>query len=204
MKRTSPSADRNRDIIRDRLVDLVPEGARDLLEVSSGTGQHGAYCSPFMPNLCWWPTEYDADQMASIAAYVAESSSANLMMPQHLDVMDENWPAAVQPETADVILNINMIHITPWEACVGLLKGSGRKLATGGLLILYGPFRQRNIDTAASNEAFEGWLKSQDAAYGLRYLEDVAEEAERYGVSLSTIETVPANNLIVVFRRNDA
>ena len=200
MKQTSPSADRNMNVVRDRLLDLIPENARDLLEISSGTGQHGAHCAPAMPNLRWWPTEYDAARMASIAAYAVDRSLANFMAPQQLDVMDEHWPVAVQPETADVILNINMIHITPWQACVGLLEGSGRKLAAGGLLIFYGPFRQRDVETAPSNEAFEGWLKKQNTAYGLRYLEDVAEEAERHGLQLSEVVTVPANNLIVVFR----
>jgi len=204
MKQTTPSADRNMDVVRDRLLDLIPENARDLLEVSSGTGQHGAHCAPVMPNLRWWPTEYAAERMASIAAYVADCSLPNFMAPQQLDVMDGNWPVAVQPETADVILNINMIHITPWQACVGLLNGSGRKLGAGGLLILYGPFRQRDVETVPSNEAFEGWLKNQNPAYGLRYLEDVAEEAARHDLLLSEVVSVPANNLIVVFRRNDA
>lgn len=200
MKQTSPSADRNRGVIRDRLLDLVPKGARDLLEISSGTGQHGAHCAPAMPNLRWWPTEHDAAHITSIAAYVADCASANLMAPQQLDVMDKNWPAAVQPETADVIVNINMIHITPWKACVGLLKGSRRKLGVDGLLIMYGPFRQRDVETAPSNEAFEVWLKSQNTAYGLRYLEDVAEEAARHDLLLREVLAVPANNLIVVFR----
>lgn len=204
MKQTTPSADRNMNVIRHQLLRIVPESARDLLEVSSGTGQHGAHCIPDMPGLRWWPTEYDAARMASIAAHVADCSSAGFMAPQLLDVTDENWPVAVRPETADVILNINMIHITPWQACVGLLQGSGRKLRPGGLLILYGPFRQRDVETAPSNEAFEGWLKNQNTAYGLRYLEDVAEEAARHRLLLSEVVAVPANNLIVVFRRNDA
>ena len=204
MKQTSPSADRNMDVVRDKLVELVPETARDLLEISSGTGQHGAHCAPVMQNMRWWPTEYDAARMTSIAAYAADCSSANFMAPQQLGVTDESWPTGVQPETVDVILNINMIHITPWTACVGLLKGSGRKLAAGGLLILYGPFRQRDVETVPSNEAFDVWLKNQNKDYGLRCLEDVAEEAAKHSLLLTAVETVPANNLMVVFKRNDA
>ncbi len=204
MKQTTPSADRNMDVVRDRLVDLIPKEARDLLEISSGTGQHGAHCAPVMQNLRWWPTEHDAARMTSIAAYVADCSSGNFMAAQQLDVMDEDWPTAVQPETADVILNINMIHITPWAACAGLLKGSGHKLAAGGLLILYGPFRQRDVETVSSNEAFDVWLKDQNTDYGLRYLEDVAEEAAKHNLLLTAVEAVPANNLMVVFKRNDA
>ena len=201
MKQTTPSADRNMDVVRDRLSDLIPKEACDLLEVSSGTGQHGAHCARVMGNLRWWPTEYDAARMSSISAYVADCPLSNFMMPQQLDVTDENWPEDVRPETVDVILNINMIHITPWQACKGLLRGGGRKLSVGGRLILYGPFRQRDVETAPSNEAFDVWLKNQNAAYGLRYLEDVAEEAARHDLQLSVVEEVPANNLMVVFSR---
>ncbi len=204
MKQTAPAADRNMDIVRDRLLKIVPETARNLLEVSSGTGQHGAHCAPAMPHLAWWPTEFDPDRLASIAAYASDMPSGNLMPPQLLDVTASDWADAVQPERTDVIVNINMIHITPWNACTGLLRGAGRKLNDGGLLIFYGPFRQRDVETADSNEAFEVWLKSQDPAYGLRFVEDVAEEASRHQLSLSEVMPVPANNLIVVFRRTDA
>lgn len=201
MKQTAPAADRNMEIVRDRLLKIVPETARDLLEVSSGTGQHGAHCAPVMPHLRWWPTEFDPERLASIAAYVADTPSGNLMPPQQLDVMGGAWEDTTKPECADVIVNINMIHITPWDACTGLLKGAGRKLSEGGLLIFYGPFRQRDVETADSNETFEVWLKNQDPAYGLRFVEDVAEEASRHNLSLSEILPVPANNLIVVFKR---
>ena len=191
-------------VVRDRLLKIVPETARDLLEVSSGTGQHGAHCAPAMPHLNWWPTEFDPERLASIAAYAADTPSGNLMPPQQLDVTANDWADAVRPEHTDVIVNINMIHITPWDACTGLLRGAGCKLSEGGLLIFYGPFRQRDVETADSNEAFDVWLKSQNPAYGLRFLEDVAEEASRHQLSLSEILLVPANNLMVVFRRTDA
>lgn len=200
MKQTAPAAERNMDVVRDRLLEIVPDSARDLLEVSSGTGQHGARCAPAMPQLRWWPTEVDAGRLASIAAYAADTPSGNLMPPQQLDVTDKNWETATEPQRADVILNINMVHIAPWAACTGLVRGAGRKLTDGGLLILYGPFRQRHVETVASNEAFDVWLKDQDPAYGLRFVEDIAEAASRNNLSLSKVLTVPANNLMVVFR----
>lgn len=204
MKQTSPSAERNMGILRDRLLKIVPDTARDLLEVSSGTGQHGAYCAPAMPHLRWWPTEYDPDRLASIAAYAADMPSGSLMPPQQLDVMADAWEDTAKPERADVIVNINMIHITPWAACAGLLRGAGRKLHDGGLLIFYGPFRQRDIETADSNEAFDAWLKSQDPGFGLRFVEDVAEHAATHNLHLHEILPVPANNLVVVFTRKEA
>ncbi len=204
MKQTAPAAERNMDVVRDRLLEIVPDTARDLLEVSSGTGQHGAHCAPAMPHLRWWPTEFDPDRLASIAAYVADTPSGNLMPPQQLDVTDSNWETATQPQRVDVIVNINMVHITPWAACAGLLRGAASKLNEAGLLVLYGPFRQRHVETVASNEAFDAWLKSQDPAYGLRHVEDIAEAASGHNLSLSEILPVPANNLFVVFRRIDA
>jgi len=204
MKQTAPAADRNMDIVRDRLLKIVPETARDLLEVSSGTGQHGAHCAPVMPNLNWWPTEFDPERLASITAYAADTPAGNLMPPQLLDVTAKDWADTVQPERTDVIVNINMIHITPWNACAGLLRGAGRKLREGGLLIFYGPFRQQDVETAHSNEAFDAWLKSQDPAYGLRFVEDVVEHAARHDLRLHEILSVPANNLVVVFTRKDA
>ena len=188
------------DIVRDRLLEIVPETARDVLEISAGTGQHGAHCARAMPRWRWWPTEVDREMFASIAAYAADTPSGNLMQPQELDVTDEAWEAGSQPHRADVIVNINMIHITPWQACAGLLRGAGRKLNPGGLLVFYGPFRQRHVQTADSNEAFDDWLKTRDPAHGLRFVEDVAAEASRHKLSLSEILPVPANNLIVVFR----
>ncbi len=200
MKQTAPAAERNRDVVRGRLLEIVPDTAQDLLKVSSGTGQHGAHCAPAMPQLRWWPTELDPGRLASIAAYAADTPSGNLMPPQQLDVTESNWETATEPQRADVILNINMVHIAPWAACTGLVRGAGRKLTDGGLLVLYGPFRQRHVETVASNEAFDVWLKDQDPAYGLRFVEDIAEEAARHNLSLSEILTVPANNLMVVFR----
>ena len=204
MKQSAPSADRNMDVVRDQLLKIIPGGARDLLEISSGTGQHGARCANVMQHMRWWPTEFDPGRLASIAAYAADVSSANLMPPQQLDVMDGTWEDAVQPERADIIVNINMIHITPWAACAGLLRGAGRKLNEGGLLVFYGPFRQHGVETAESNEAFELWLKNQDPAYGIRHVEDVELEAARHGLALSQVIQVPANNLIVVFRQQTA
>ncbi len=204
MKQTTPSADRNMAVVRDQLLKIVPDTATDLLEISSGTGQHGAYCAPAMPHLRWWPTEFDAERLASISAYVSDAPSSNLMPPQLVDVMDGAWEDTAKPERADVIVNINMIHIAPWAACAGLLRGAGRKLSVGGLLVLYGPFRQRDVETTQSNDAFDAWLKNEDPDYGVRLLEDVAEEAAGCGLAVSQIIQVPANNLVIVFTRQDA
>lgn len=188
--------------IRIALCDLVPDTAHHLLEIASGTGQHAAHIAPSLPQLQWWPCEYDTARFPSIAAY--GDDTPNMMAPQQVDVLQVNWAETINPERADVILNINMIHITPWSACVGLLSGAGAKLVSGGMLVLYGPFFQRAVAPVSSNLDFDQWLRQRDCAFGLRYLEDVETEAMRHGLYLSRILEMPANNLLVVLVRRDA
>ncbi len=188
-------------MILEALLGLVPQSARNLLEVASGTGQHGAHIAPHLPMLTWWPTEYDMAKLPSISAYADEV--ANMMAPSQVDVTREDWADHVGPRSeVDVILNINMVHISPWAACVGLMQGAGGKLSAGGMLVLYGPFRQRDVETAPSNVAFDGWLKQRDPIYGLRFLEDVVDIAAQHRLDLSLVRRVPANNLIVVFQKS--
>ncbi len=108
---------------------------------------------------------------------------------------------AGEPASLDVVININMIHISPWECCQALLRGAGRYLVPGGLLFLYGPYRVRDRPTAPSNEAFDASLRAQDPAWGVRNLEDVVAEARGHGFSHESTHDMPANNLSVIFRR---
>ena len=111
--------------------------------------------------------------------------------------MAETWPV----QRADVVLCINMIHIAPWGVTGALMRGAARLLPAGGLLILYGPFRQGGQHTAPSNAEFDASLRAQDAGWGVRDLEAVAAEAEIAGFAAPLIEAMPANNLSLIFRR---
>jgi hypothetical protein len=102
---------------------------------------------------------------------------------------------------ADAIVCINMIHISPWAATEGLMTGAGRILPVGGLLYLYGPYREAGRPTAPSNEAFDASLKARNPAWGLRLLQDVEAEAARHGLALAERVEMPANNLSVVFAK---
>ena len=121
----------------------------------------------------------------------------NLLPPVALDVTQTRWPVT----HADSIFCANMIHISPWQSCLGLLAGAGRLLAPGAVLVLYGPYRVRGIATAASNEHFDQSLRARDPSWGLRQLEDVQEAAFAQGLVLEETIEMPANNLCVVFRR---
>ncbi len=193
MKRHAPATERNREPIAAVLAETLPARGR-VLEVASGTGEHCAFFAEHFPGLVWQPSDQEAEARESIAAWC--EGLANVLPPIALDAAEGSLPAA------DAILCVNMVHISPWEATLGLMAGAGRALPAGGPLILYGPYRQRGVETAASNEAFELWLKEKDPRFGLRFVEDVAEEAAANGLSLDRIVPMPANNLTLVFRRS--
>jgi len=198
-KLNAPAAERNKDPILEVLREVLPAAAAEVLEVAAGTGQHAVHFAQACPQATWWPADLAPAHLDSIEAYRLASGLANLMPPQQLDVTVTGWARHTAPPQADFILCCNMIHIAPWAACLGLLEGAGQKLRQGGRLMLYGPFRQAGVETAASNEAFDASLKSRNPDWGLRLLEDVAGVARAHGLELQQVIEMPANNLSVVF-----
>lgn len=201
MKRHAPAAMRNRAAIAGVLAEVLPPAGL-ALEVASGTGQHAVHLARRFPALRWQPSDVEPAALESIAGWIADARREagaldNIAAPVRLDATAADWPVA----SADVVLCINMIHISPWEACLGLLRGAGRVLGPGGVLFLYGPYRVHGRDTAPSNEAFDRSLRAQDPAWGLRYLDDVVEAARPHALALEQTWDMPANNLSVVLRK---
>lgn len=192
MRRHAPATERNREPIIEVLTEVLPAGGV-VLEVASGTGEHVAAFAARFPALTWQPSDPDAESRASIADWTA--GLANALPPLDLDAASADWPI----EAADAIVCINMVHISSWAATLGLMAGARRLLPAGGSLILYGPYRQHGVPTAPSNEAFELWLKEKSPEYGLRHVEDVTAAAE--GFALERLVEMPANNLMLVYRR---
>jgi len=195
-RRSAPHVARNAGPIAEMLREVLP--ARGLvLEIASGTGEHVLHFARAFPDLAWQPSDPDPAAVRSIEAWREEAGPPNLLPAIALDARAADWPVA----TADAILCINMIHISPWAATAGLMRGAGALLASGAPLYLYGAYRQRGVATAPSNEAFDASLKARDPDWGLRDLEDVIAEAERNGLRPEAVIPMPANNLSVVFRR---
>jgi hypothetical protein len=192
----SPSAERNKAPVAELLMRLLPDHG-DVLEVSSGTGQHVLHFAQAMPHICWQPTERDADCLKSIAGWLAAASLPNVNAPIHLDVHDAIWP--VDKVTAVVCLN--MTHIAPPSATEALLRGAARVLSSEGMLFLYGPYRRQGRHTAPSNEAFDASLRARNPEWGVRNLEDVARLAASEGLELQEVYEMPANNIAVVFKK---
>jgi SAM-dependent methyltransferase len=191
-----PHVARNREPILDVLRRVLP--ARGLvLEVASGSGEHAAFFATGLPSVSWQPSDMDAKALASIAAFRSNSGAPNLLAPVRLDVTSAQWPI----DRADAIVNCNMIHISPWTACEGLVAGAKRILPVGGVLYLYGPYRIDGRHTASSNEEFDTYLRGQNAAWGIRDLGDVTALAADHGLTFVEAAPMPANNLSVIFRR---
>jgi hypothetical protein len=191
-----PATLRNRDAILSVLRDVLPASGL-VLEVASGSGEHAVHFAKAFPGLTFQPSDPEDAALQSIAAWTQGSGLTNLLPPVMLDASSNHWPVTA----ADAALCINMIHISPWQAAVGLFHGAAKLLRAGAPLYLYGPYRRADIVTAPSNEAFDARLKSRNAEWGLRDLEAVAELARSTGFSAPVITEMPANNLSVVFRR---
>lgn len=195
-RRYAPAAARNRDAILQVLSRHLPPQGR-VLEVASGSGEHIVHFAAAHPGATFQPTDPVPANLASIDAWCQHHDLTNVAPAIALDA---TRPFALDG-SFDTVICINMIHIAPWSATVGLMRGAASVLVTHGLLFLYGPFRRDGAHTAPSNEAFDAGLKAQNPDWGVRDLEAVAELAAEYGFQAPTVETMPANNLCLLFRR---
>lgn len=189
-----PATTRNRDAILNVLNDVFPPQGH-CLEIASGSGEHVVHFAQEHCDITFHPSDLETDCLESIKAWIDHTGLTNIQPPRQLDTTKDDWDL---PDL-DGILCINMVHISPWEATVGLMKKAGTLLKEGGFLYLYGPYRRFGHHTAPSNESFEGWLKEKDERFGVRHMEEVEAEAGKNGLGLAKIVEMPANNFSLVF-----
>ena len=195
--RYAPAAARNRGPIFQVLQRYLPSHGL-VLEVASGSGEHVVhFAGATGTHLIFQPSDADPAARVSIDAWAKLLGLRNVQPAIALDAASDYWPIA----RADVVLCINMIHIAPWTATVGLISGAARVLPLDGMLYLYGPFRRHGLHTAPSNELFDQSLRESNSDWGVRDLEAVTALAEVHGFAQPFIEEMPANNLSLVFRR---
>lgn len=195
----SPSAGRNKAIIAKFLADILPQNAH-VLEIASGTGEHGHACVQARPDLHWQPSDRDEQSRRSIDAWSSDTQGS-MLKALDLDVTRTDWH--VGPDRYDTIFCANMIHIAPWTAAEGLLHGARKLVRDEGYLIFYGPFLLGD-KTAPSNLAFDDSLKSRNPAWGVRSLDEVERLCRSEGFELTDRIDMPANNLILVFRKSSS
>lgn len=197
----SPSAERNKAPILEVLQQLLsPTG--QALEIASGTGQHVVWFAKHLPGWTWQPTEVHRGALYNIEARVAQAELENVLEAVQLDVCKAPWFGDVQVQpTFDLMLCINMLHIAPWSACPALMGGAAKHLTCGGTLVTYGPYFESDVVPTASNLEFDQSLRAHDASWGIRQLEDVKQTAADAGLVLAERIAMPANNLLLVWRR---
>ncbi|MEM0985871.1 MAG: DUF938 domain-containing protein [Pseudomonadota bacterium] len=198
-RRWSPSVARNRDIIRDTVLGILPKRAH-VLEIASGTGEHGAHITASAEGLFWTYSDPDPESRQSQAAWARAAGHGRLFGPHVIDTRADGW-SEIEGQVFDAIFTANMTHIAPFEATRGLFAGAGRHLRQGGFLLLYGPFG-RSGDMAASNRRFHESLRTRDPEWGVRDLDDdLLPLAPASGLELVEVKAMPANNLMAVFKR---
>ena len=196
MKQHAPATLRNREAILAVLRAELP-GSGTVLEIAAGSGEHAVFFAGHLPGLDWHPTDPSPEAVQSIAAYREEAGLPNLWAPLTLDASDRDWPVA----HADAIVCINMVHISPWEATVGLMQGAARLLSgKNAPLVLYAPYFEHGVEPAPSNLQFDASLRARDAAWGIRHAEQLDALAANHGLARSARHEMPANNLTLVYR----
>ncbi len=202
----APAAERNRQPILAVLQRVLPQTGT-ILEIASGTGQHAAYFAPQLQPRHWFPSDCNPRAFESINAWRIDSGCQTLYSPIFLDVtvtpwlLEEGEHSELNSHPISGIVNINMIHIAPWSACLGLMAGAGRILPRTGILYLYGPFKREGEHTAPSNAAFDQSLRTSNPQWGVRDLEAVIEVAQAEGLQVKEVIEMPANNLSVIFEQ---
>lgn len=191
----SPAAERNAQPILAALVARLPQRAC-VLEVASGTGQHGACFAAAQPGWTWQPSEAASAALPAVAARCAGLPA--VQAPLLLDVTAAPWPCATA--AFDAVYTANLLHIAPWATTGALMAGSALCLKPGGLLLVYGPFVVQGEPLAQSNAAFDADLRARNPAWGLRALQAVVQAAAASSFTFAERLPMPANNQLLCFR----
>jgi len=193
---SSPAAQRNAAFILDVLRAHLPARGR-VLEIAAGSGDHALAFASALSGLDWTPSDPSPQARASLSAW-RQAGPSNLRPPLSVDAAD---PATWPQDRFDVVYCANMTHISPWSATEGLMDLAGRVLRRpGGLLVLYGPYREAEVPLAASNAAFDESLKARNPAWGLRDRAAVEALARSHGLAATRRAPMPSNNLTLLFR----
>jgi hypothetical protein len=199
-RRFSPSIGRNKDVVRATFLDIMPTQGR-ILEIASGTGEHGAHITALAHDLNWTYSDIDPVSQASQSAWRDHVTHDRLNGPFTVDTTHADWGDVEKAAPWSGMFCANMIHIAPYAAAEGLIAGAGRLLNSGGRLMLYGPFARAG-EIATSNARFSEDLKRRDPRWGVRDLDlEILPLANAAGLRLAMVKDMPANNLSVVLEK---
>lgn len=196
---------RNHQAIWDAIAPFLTSRSGDVVEVGSGTGQHVIRFASQTPGITWWPSDLNEAHLKSIDAWRAHSGLTNVKSPLRIDLTDPAWCEELQSRPGSssllAVFCANVVHIAPWPVAEGLIAGAAHYLQPDGRLFIYGPFKRGGKHTAESNAAFDASLRAGNPEWGVRDVDDLEYLAEGVGLALDGIVEMPANNLILIFRR---
>ena len=196
---------RNREPILEVLQSIFEDKpGNQVLEISSGTGAHVELWSQNYPKTSWQPTEYNPDRVTCINDLFKDKEKwANIKTATNLDCSTDyctSW--GFDTSFFDLIVNCNMIHISPWEATVGLFKGAGKALKQGGHLITYGPYKINGVLSPQSNVMFDQSLQQRNPEWGIREINECKNLALQNQLTFVKKISMPANNFVVIYIKN--
>jgi hypothetical protein len=204
----APAFHRNHQAIWAVLAKFLGGKSGDVVEAGSGTGQHVVDFARHTPEIIWWPSDLNEQHLKSIEAWRAHAALPNVRPPLRIDLSDPAWCPEMSggsgPANLLAVFCANVIHIAPWRVAEGLFAGAGRYLGADGRLFVYGPFKRGGKHTAISNAVFDSSLRDRDPEWGVRDIEDLEKLAANVGLVLSEIAEMPANNLTLVFQRQNS
>ncbi len=193
---------RNKDSIKVVLSRVIRKKGL-ILEVGSGSGEHGVFFQKCFPEMIWQTSDPELEHRKSISSWI-EYEGLNKKMPQPLELDVEKIPYKIPSNIVHFlqgIVSINMIHVAEWTCTEALFRESGKLLNKGQFLMFYGPFKIRNKHTSQSNYFFDNSLKMKNELWGLRNLEEVSDEGKKYGFIQEDIIKMPANNFSIIYRK---
>jgi cyclopropane fatty-acyl-phospholipid synthase-like methyltransferase len=192
----SQACENNQQPILEVLLQVFSDRKR-VLEIGSGTGQHAVYCAPRLPHLIWQTADLEANH-PGINSWLDESTAENLRRPILLNADHPPWTV----DTVDAVFTANTCHIMAWESVVNLFTGLDSILAPGAIVAIYGPFNYDGQFTSDSNARFDLWLKQQVPHQGIRDFEAINSLAENIGLALVEDNPMPANNRLLVWKKD--
>lgn len=199
----SPSCERNRDPILGVLLRHLG-GARHMLEIGSGTGQHAVHFAAAMPWLAWQTSDHDGN-LAGINQWLDEAGLANTPASIPLQAATEPTPhfTPALPSNLlpfDTVFTANTLHIMGWPEVQALFASLPAILSRDALVIVYGPFNQGGCFSSDSNREFDASLRARDARSGIRDIEAVEALAQASGLQKIDDVAMPANNRMLVWQ----
>lgn len=174
-----------------------------MLELASGSGEHGVWFQQRFPHLLWQASDPDPDHRASIDAWIHHHGLGGVMPAAlNLNVEERPWPLPLEILAAvKAVVCINLLHISPAHCTHAVLEESALLLPCEAPLIIYGPFMRNGAHTSASNAAFDQSLRQRNPEWGLRDLNTITSIATSTGLKIDDVVPMPANNLTLVLRR---